>query len=67
MNKEHKTTEKGRLIRIAYLLFQQATPYKITRLLGKFNIKTVQIPAKKSSHIIRSVTIVFHAIVEKCI
>jgi hypothetical protein len=67
MNKKHKTTEKGRLIGIASLLFQQAIPYKISRLLGNFNIKTVQIPAEKSSHIIRSVTVVFHASVEECI
>jgi hypothetical protein len=37
------------------LLFQQSTWYKISRLLGNFNIRTVHIPTKKNSHIQREV------------
>jgi hypothetical protein len=39
----------GWLMGVASLLSQQSTPFKISRLLGKFNIKTIHIPAKKSS------------------
>jgi hypothetical protein len=54
MNKKHKTTtEKERSIGVASLPFQHSKSYKISRLIGKFNIKTVPIPAKKSFHMLR--------------
>jgi hypothetical protein len=36
------------------LLFHQSMSYKISRLLGKFNIKVVHVRAKKSVHMLRS-------------
>jgi hypothetical protein len=56
MNKKHKTAaEKERLVGVASLPFRQSTSYKISRLLGKLNIKMVSIPAKRSSHMLRPV------------
>jgi hypothetical protein len=49
MHKKHKrTTQKERLTAVASLPLQQSTSYENNRLLGKFNIKTVHIRAKKS-------------------
>jgi hypothetical protein len=51
INKKHMTTtEKQRSIGVGPLPFQQSTSYKISRLLQKFNMKTVNMPAKKGSH-----------------
>jgi hypothetical protein len=57
MNKKYKRTAKKKieiLIVVASLPFKQSTSYKISRLVGKCILKTVQIPVKKSSHKIRS-------------
>jgi hypothetical protein len=51
--KKKDDNRKKKLIGITSLLFQQSTSYMISRLLRKFNTKTVIIPAKKSSHIQR--------------
>jgi hypothetical protein len=77
MNMKYKRTEKSRPVGVASLPLQQSASRKISRLLGKFNIKTVHISGKKTSHILRSVkddlgltsqgSMVFCVNVEKCI
>jgi hypothetical protein len=54
MNKKQKNYRKKETVGLAPLPFQQSISYKISRLLGKFGIKRVHIPAKKSSHIRRT-------------
>lgn len=48
----HRTTQMAD--RAITLLFQQPMPYKISRLLGKFNTKIVHKRAKKSLRMVSS-------------
>jgi hypothetical protein len=50
-----KNTEKEKPVRVAFLLVQQSTSYKIISLLGKFYIKKAHIPAQKNFHTLRPV------------
>lgn len=54
-HKKKTTTGKGKSTGVAILPFQHTISYRISRLLRRFSIKTIHIPFKKISRMVRPV------------
>jgi hypothetical protein len=50
-----KKLNKDKLTGTALLPYQHSTSHKISRLIAKYNIRTIHIPPKKTNHLLRSV------------
>jgi hypothetical protein len=51
--KQKSQIQKEKSTRVALIPFQKAVLNKINRLLAKYNIKTIHIPVKKNTHMLR--------------